>query len=388
MAGFAVRIPRTTCRLFGGIKATSTLKNTAILVHGPKGCVYHINYILGMRGDRPPEIYSTCLEEDDVIFGAEERLENAINELDAALSPDLIIVFSCCASSIIGEDVAGAVNASHTRARVIGIDTGGFEGDHISGCAETLSRLATELSTHGLTKKPFAVNIIGMLRAGPDLQELKSILANAQIEVNAVLAADARVADLENLGRAALNLVVCEVTGMNAAEALEQKFGTPYLVPGLPIGPGPTREFLEEVTRELGIPWTPDPKSSPGIPVQHFRSDWKIAIVSGPTRAVSMTRFLAGIGIEPALVVIDTDSGNVDRIRALAGERCRILVSPEQNEIREALADCRIDLLVGGMMELPLCTGMGIRHMDMMHGSQKTVGEAGTRNLLSVLAEK
>jgi len=40
------------------------------------------------------------------------------------------------------------------------------------------------------------------------------------------------------------------------------------------------------------------------------------------------------------------------------------------------------------MMELPLCTGMGIRHMDMMHGSQKTVGEAGTRNLLSVLAEK
>ncbi|MDD5048719.1 MAG: nitrogenase component 1, partial [Methanoregulaceae archaeon] len=96
----------------------------------------------------------------------------------------------------------------------------------------------------------------------------------------------------------------------------------------------------------------------------------------------------AGIGIEPALVVIDTDSGNVDRIRELAGERCLILVSPEQNEIREALADCRIDLLVGGMMELPLCTGMGIRHMDMMHGSQKTVGEAGTRNLLSVLAEK
>jgi len=388
MAGFAVRIPRTTCRLFGAIKAVSTLKNTAILVHGPKGCVYHINYILGMRGDRPSEIYCTCLEEDDVIFGAEERLEKAINELDITLSPHLIIVFSCCASSIIGEDVAGAVNASQARARVIGIDTGGFEGDHISGCAETLSRLATELSLSGQTQRPCTINIIGMLRAGPDLQELKSILAEAGVEVNAVLAADAGLTELVNLGRASLNVVVCETTGKSAAEALEQKFGTPYLISELPIGPRPTRDFLEEITRELGIAWIPTPETFPDISPNLSHCSRNIAIVSGPTRAVSMTRFLTGIGIVPALVIIDIDSGNVDKIRDLSGDRCRILVQPENEEIRESLRDCKIDLLIGGMMELPLCAEMGIRHMDMMHGSEKTVGEAGTRNLLLVLSEK
>ena len=69
------RIPRGTCKLFGAIKALSTIKNSVILVHGPKGCVYHINYILGMRGDRPSEIYTTCLDEHDVIFGAEQKLK-------------------------------------------------------------------------------------------------------------------------------------------------------------------------------------------------------------------------------------------------------------------------------------------------------------------------
>ena len=51
--------PPGNLQLFGAIKALGTIKNSVILVHGPKGCVYHINYILGMRGDRPSEIYTT-----------------------------------------------------------------------------------------------------------------------------------------------------------------------------------------------------------------------------------------------------------------------------------------------------------------------------------------
>src|SRR5512136_1926184 len=90
----AARIPRATCKLFGAIKALGTIKNSVILVHGPKGCVYHINYILGMRGDRPSEIYSTCLDERDVIFGAEEKLREAIEDLDTTLQPELLFVLS------------------------------------------------------------------------------------------------------------------------------------------------------------------------------------------------------------------------------------------------------------------------------------------------------
>lgn len=118
MSGRAVRIPRGTCKLFGAIKALSSIKKCAVLVHGPKGCVYHINYILGMRGDHPSEIYSTCLDEQDVIFGADHKLKTAIKDLDRELHPDLIAVLSCCASDIIGEDVQSAIRDTTTTAPV------------------------------------------------------------------------------------------------------------------------------------------------------------------------------------------------------------------------------------------------------------------------------
>ncbi|HMA05827.1 MAG TPA: nitrogenase component 1, partial [Methanomicrobiales archaeon] len=192
-----LEIPRSTCRLFGTVKALSTVKRSAILVHGPKGCVYHINYILGMRGDRPGAIYTTSLGEHDVIFGAEGKLAEAIGELDRRLSPDLIFVLSCCASSIIGEDVGSACRAARSRARVIGFECGGFEGEHHTAYGETLSRLAEELALPAEERRPASVNLIGMLRAGPDLRELKRVLSLAGIEVLGVLPADATLRDLE-----------------------------------------------------------------------------------------------------------------------------------------------------------------------------------------------
>ena len=145
----AARIPRGTCKLFGAIKALGIIKNSVILVHGPKGCVYHINYILGMRGDRPSEIYTTSLDEHDVIFGAEQKLKEAIGYLDITLQPELLFVLSCCTSDIIGEDVASAVRETMTQARTIAISAGGFEGDFHEGYSETLCQLAREL-----VKKP------------------------------------------------------------------------------------------------------------------------------------------------------------------------------------------------------------------------------------------
>src|SRR5664279_5133382 len=90
----AAKIPRATCQLFGAIKAISNIRDSVILVHGPKGCVYHINYILGMRGDKTSNVYSTCMDEKDVIFGAGDKLKSAIIELDIEFGPALIAVLS------------------------------------------------------------------------------------------------------------------------------------------------------------------------------------------------------------------------------------------------------------------------------------------------------
>jgi light-independent protochlorophyllide reductase B subunit len=376
-----VRIPRGTCKLFGAIKALSTIKNSTILVHGPKGCVYHINYILGMRGDRPSEIYTTALDEHDVIFGAEKKLRTAIEELDFNLHPDLLFVLSCCSSGIIGEDVDSAVQEAKADSRVIAISAGGFEGDFHEGYRDTLCQLVAQLAQKPNEIKPHTVNLVGMLRAGPDLAELKRLLSQTGVKVNAVLTADATRDDLEGLGGAALNVVLCEPSGGGAAQLLEERFGTPFVLEEIPIGYQETTLFLSRVAEALGLP----ADRLPGFPDHNVdfssQNTRRIAVVSGPTRAVAMTRFLAARGATPRLVVADFDASVREKLVDLIGSGCEVLIEPDHELILQKLKEHHIDLLIGGMLELPMAKLLGIEHIDMMHGSQKTIGFAGGENL-------
>ena len=379
------RIPRGTCKLFGAIKALSTIKKSVILVHGPKGCVYHINYILGMRGDRPSEIYTTCLDEHDVIFGAEPKLTAAIEELDRTLHPELIFVLSCCTSCIIGEDVDSAVLNARTKSRAIAISAGGFEGDFHEGYSETLCQLVKQLVHKTDRIKSCSVNLIGMLRAGPDLAELKRMLGLIDVKVNAVLTADATLGDLELLGEAALNIVLCEPSGLESAVLLQTLSGTPYIIEEIPIGYTSTVRFLERVAENLDIPAPVFQAGQDLIPDIDSLRQRHIAIVSGPTRAVSMSRYLADFGAFPRLVVVDFDSNVREEIKSLIHPSGEVLIEPGHELIMQKLKEHTIDLLIGGMLEKPIATILGIEHIDMMHGSQKTVGFAGACNLLQML---
>jgi len=385
----AARIPRGTCKLFGAIKALGTIKKSVILVHGPKGCVYHINYILGMRGDRPSEIYTTCLDEHDVIFGAEQKLKEAIGYLDRTLRPELMFVLSCCTSCIIGEDVGSAVLDTKTDSRAIAISAGGFEGDFHDGYSETLCQLVEQLVQKTDRIEPRTVNLIGMLRAGPDLAELRRMIGLIDVKVNAVLTADATLEDLERLGEAALNVVLCEPSGKEAAVLLQTLCGTPYIIEEIPIGYRSTIRFLERVAENLGIPALVSPPDGqdliPDIASLRHRH---IAIVSGPTRAVSMTRFLAEYGIVPRLVVVDYDSSAQEKIKSLVHPAGEVLIEPNHELIMQKLKEHSIDLLIGGMLEQPIAKALGIEHIDIMHGSQKTVGFAGAHNLARLCCKK
>ncbi|NLX48270.1 MAG: hypothetical protein GXY82_00010 [Methanospirillum sp.] len=379
------RVPRGTCKLFGAIKAIGTIRKSAVLVHGPRGCVYHINYILGMRGDRPSEVYTTALDEHDVIFGSEDRLREAIEYLDRALCPELIFVLSCCASEIIGEDVACASREASTGARVVAIAAGGFEGDFHDGYSETLRQLVDQLARATVRVDPLAVNLVGMLRAGPDLEDLRQLLSLTGARVNAVLTAGASLAELERLSDAALNIVVCEPSGTEAARRLEDRFGTPWIVEEFPMGQKATTGFLERVARALGLPAGTSHLPAEEVPDLKALREKRIAIVSGPTRAVAVTRLLAAHGALPRLVAVEFDPSVRERIERMLGSAGEVLIEPDHERIVEKLREHGIDLLIGGMLELPVARSLGIGHVDVMHGSQRTVGVPGAENLLRLL---
>ncbi|MDD1655751.1 MAG: nitrogenase component 1, partial [Methanomicrobiales archaeon] len=336
----------------------------------------------------PSRITTTALDEHDVVFGAERKLVAAIETLDRDLSPDIIFVLSCCASGIIGEDVEGASREARTRARVVSLSGGGFEGDHRTGTREALARLAEVLVHPDAEVIPGSVNLIGLLRSGPDLAELKRLLASVGVHVPGVLTAGATLRELEGLGQAALNVVVCETTGRDAAEVLERRCGTPWITVEFPLGREGTQRFLSQVTEALGIGERPSPAGVPEREACREETARRVAIVGGPTRAVAVARFLRGAGNPPVLVAVEGDPESVRKVEEAAGPGCVVLADPLQEEMTARLTGLAVDLLIGGMRERPLAAMLGIDHVDVMHGSQKTVGEQGGELLLRALERR
>lgn len=377
-------IPRTTCALFGALKVASTLRRTAVLVHGPRGCVYHVNYILGMRGDRHNPVYCTCMDEHDVVFGAEEKLKNAIRALDRAGNHEVIVVLSCCASGIIGEDLDAACRGAGAGALVVPVEVNGFSGDFSTGYAETLATLVARAAEVGVRKVERSVNLVGMLRGGPDLSEVKRLLAGIGIHVNAVLPAGATRNDLRNVCRAKLNVVMCETSGLRAAQFMEEEFGIPWISVTFPIGDKLSRAFVRDVSEALGIPaGTGDRLECISRPIPMGRHTPRVAICAGPTRAVALSLFLCARGIQPEILVLDFPTPLLSRIRDAVGDACEILVAQPWERIEETLVSRKVDVIVGGLMEQSLARKLGIRLIDVMHGSMKTAGREGGENILS-----
>ncbi|OPX66247.1 MAG: light-independent protochlorophyllide reductase subunit B [Methanoregulaceae archaeon PtaB.Bin056] len=381
-----MEIPRLTCSLFGAIKAAATIKDTVILVHGPKGCVYHVNYILGLRGDCHCPVYCTCMDEHDVVFGAEERLKEAIEDLDSHKGAEMIVVLSCCASGIIGEDVQNACRIARTRAKVIGIEAGGFSSEFTAGYAQTLVAIISEVADPAASIEPRTVNLIGMLRAGPDLQEIRRLLLLLGLTVRVVMPAGATLDQIRRIGAASLNIVICETAGMQAALLLQQRFGTPFIRTVYPVGAGLSREFLQDVASALGISTAPDiPEPAAGeTQIPHMA---RIALFSGPTRAIALARFLSSHGISPSVIVLDFGNTFADEVKKAAGDGCTVLISPRWDEIEDAMRAHRIDLVLGGLMERPIAAKLGIPLIDVMHGSLLTAGPEGGSCVLRMIGE-
>jgi len=185
------------------------------------------------------------------------------------------------------------------------------------------------------------------------------------------------------------NIVLCEPSGKEAATLLQTLCGTPYMIEEIPIGYQSSIRFLERVAERLGIPPLVSPPDGqdiiPDITSLRHRH---IAIISGPTRAISMTRFLGEYGIIPRLVVVDFDSSVQEKINSLVHPAGEVLIEPHHELVIQKLKELTIDLLIGGMLEQPVAKARGIEHVDIMHGSQKTVGFAGAHNLVRLCLQK
>lgn len=251
--------PRFSCALGGALSTISAMEGTVPILHGGPGCgvqvFYGQSFTAGFRGSEHiggVAVPSSNTYEKEVVFGGESRLKEQIENTIEIIDADSFVVLTACTSELIGDDVSGVLR-EFKDVDIAYAETAGFKGSSYKGYEILLDALI-EQKVKKQRKRKTLVNILGIVPSQDvfwkgNLAEIERILNSIGLEVNTLFNGKS----VGELSKASLNIVLSTWTGVKAAQKLEEKFETPYIVNSLPIGAEQTNAFLERVGEALDI---------------------------------------------------------------------------------------------------------------------------------------
>lgn len=239
------------------ISTLLNIEDAVVLEYGPEGTThFSMNFFNKLGQDYPNRLFTTGVDDSDIVMGSTENLERGIFELDALYSPKAIFVLTSSVTSIIGTDIVGLCDSlqSEVQSRLIPVNTSGLSADYSAGLRKIYLQLA-EMFVQSATKQRGRYNILGAsllhYRAESDICEIESLLREAfGYELLHCLAMNTTTEALAELGSAELNIVLSN-EAVPCAEYLQSITGTPYVyLP--PYGYSQTTEFLNSVAAVIG----------------------------------------------------------------------------------------------------------------------------------------
>jgi nitrogenase molybdenum-iron protein alpha chain len=242
------------------------LKDVCVITHGPVGCGF---YSWGTRRNKAkpdehtdknfiPYCLSTDMQESDIVFGGEKKLEKAIDEAMELFSPKCIMICSTCPIGLIGDDVQAVAKRTEEKygIKAIGFSCEGYKGVSQSGGHHIANNGVMRYVIGTGDKKPktkFSVNILGEYNIGGDGWEEERILKRCGIEVMNLFTGDASYESLKSSHLAHLNLVMCHRSINYIAEMMKTKYGIDWLKVNF-IGVGATCKSLREIAKYFDDP--------------------------------------------------------------------------------------------------------------------------------------
>lgn len=232
--------PYQSCSLFGALRYFSNLKKSVCLINGPSGCTFYANnavvrlngYFNAQYRVDIPRIYCTDFNEHDAIIGCDDKVEQAAVEIIEEFHPEILFIFNCCVSEIIGSDIDMiAENVEREYAcRVIPVHTAGFKGDHKYGMRMAGDILMTRLFGDKQECKKGKVNLLGEFDYfNRSTQELSAFLSRIGINDITHVPGKCSLVELKEAPTAELNIITCQNASRYLAEQMKKKYGIPYI---------------------------------------------------------------------------------------------------------------------------------------------------------------
>lgn len=233
--------PYKSCSMMGALRIAANFEKTVCVINGPAGCAFFCrNTVLQINGYLHPlassvktNIYNIDFDEKDVIFGARDKLVKAVIQIEEELKPEMIFIFNCCVSEVIGEDLDEVVYelSNKINALIIPVKTAGFKGDHKLGMRmmnEILfDRLLNNLKRETVKR---SVNILGETDVFySTTKELRKILKEGNINILCQIPGRVDHEHIQNSINAELNIVICGSASAVLAAKYEQNYGIPFI---------------------------------------------------------------------------------------------------------------------------------------------------------------
>ncbi|MGB3694408.1 MAG: ferredoxin:protochlorophyllide reductase (ATP-dependent) subunit B [Spirulinaceae cyanobacterium] len=365
----------------GTLRIASSFKNVHAIMHAPLGDDYFnvMRSMLERERDFTP-VTASIVDRNVLARGSQEKVVDNITRKDQEEHPDLIVLTPTCTSSILQEDLQNFVDRAQidSQGDVLLADVNHYRVDELQAADRTLDQIVQyyiakarkkgDLVTEK-TEKP-SVNIIGMSTLGfhnqHDCTELKRLMADLGIEVNAVIPEGASVQELKSLPRAWFNLLPYRELGQMTAQYLEKEFGTPY-VDITPMGVVETARCLRKIQEVINAQGAEvDYEDYINNQTLHVsQAAWfsrsidcqnltgKKAVVFGDnTHAAAMTKILAremGIHVVCAGTYCKYDQ---EWFKEQVSEYCdEVLISNDNGEIGDMIARHEPSAIFGTQME-------------------------------------
>jgi nitrogenase molybdenum-iron protein alpha chain len=212
------------------------------ITHGPIGCGFY-SWLTRRNQTRPEDdlehnlmtyCFSTDMQDENIVFGGEKKLRQAVREAYEIFKPKAIGIFSTCPVGLIGDDVHAVAREMKEE---LGINVFGFSCEGYKGVSQSAGHhiANNQLFKHvvGLddTEHPekYKINLLGEYNIGGDAFELESILERCGIKLIATFSGNSTYGKFANAHTADLNAVMCHRSINYVAEMMETKFGIPWI---------------------------------------------------------------------------------------------------------------------------------------------------------------
>lgn len=234
------------------------------LTHGPIGCGFY-SWLTRRNQTRPrgeedynlmTYCFSTDMQEDNIVFGGEKKLRQAIREAYEIFKPKAIGVFSTCPVGLIGDDVHAVAREMKEE---LGINIFGFSCEGYKGVSQSAGHhiANNQLFRHviGLNdaqrNSKYKINLLGEYNIGGDAFEIERILQKCGIDLVATFSGDSSYDNFANSHTADLNCIMCHRSINYVAEMMETKYGIPWIKVNF-IGAGSTAKSLRKIAKYFG----------------------------------------------------------------------------------------------------------------------------------------